>query len=64
MGKLALAGVRVCKNRKRFFAVTKGVEMEGEREEGEAAGVGGWIRLKCAKCGRNWWGGCFFGDFC
>ena len=23
MGKLALAGVRVCKNRKRFFAVTK-----------------------------------------
>ena len=28
MGKLALAGVRVCKNRKRFFAVTKGVEME------------------------------------
>ena len=28
------------------------------------AGVGGWIRLKCAKCGRNWWGGCFLGDFC
>ena len=29
----ACKGARVCKNRKRFFAVTKGVEMEGGREE-------------------------------
>ena len=45
MDKLALAGEKVCKNRKRFFAVTKGIEMEGGRKErrlglGEGVGLG------------------------
>ena len=38
MGKLALAGERVCKNRKRFFAVTKGGR-DGRREERQAGGL-------------------------
>ena len=41
MGKLALAGERVCKNRKRFFAVTKGGEMEGGRRGGRGLAVWG-----------------------